>query len=411
MFDPHTIQNDFPILNKKIHGKKLVYLDNAATSQKPDSVINTISHYYKHNNANIHRGVHQLSEESTNIWEQSRQTIAQFFGTTLEELIITRNATEAINGIVYGWALHHIKQGNVILTTEMEHHANIVPWQELCQQTGANLEFVQITDDGRLDLEDLKSKCQNPQVKCLALCHVSNTLGTVNPISTIVEIIKKYNPKSKIIIDGAQSAPHMKIDFSKLGVDFYAFSGHKMLGPMGVGGLLVRKSLLQSDEIKPWYFGGGMIQSVSKENTEYATSLIDRFTPGTPDVASVAGLASACTYLQKLDLNEVEKHDRELVAYALEQLRSLQNIQVVGPTSNRLGSVAFIHTKVHAHDVAQVLDSEGIAVRSGHHCCMPLHEKLTLSGTVRASFQIYNTKQHIDQLVKGLTKVEEVFGV
>jgi len=409
MFDPKKIKKDFPILNQLVNGLPLCYLDNAATSQKPQVVIEAISSYYLHDNANVHRGIHYLSDQASQAWDQARLTVANFFGCLPEELIVTRNATEAINGVAYGWALDHLKAGDVILTTLMEHHANIVPWQEMCHRIGAKLEFIKVTDQGTLDISDLESKLKNDRIKLVTLVHVSNTLGTVNPVEQIVKLVKKQKSQIKILIDGAQSAPHLKIDFNKLDVDFFVFSGHKMLAPMGVGALLVKKELLENQEMKPWLFGGGMIDSVTPQKTEFNQDLSERFTAGTPDVASLVGLASACNYLNVLGMDNVQKHDQELVEYALKRLAKLSEVEVVGPKTNRLGSVAFIYQGVHAHDVAQILDSVGVAVRSGHHCCMPLHLQFGWQATVRASFQVYSTQEDIDQLIVGLNKVKKVF--
>lgn len=422
MFLTDQIIKDFPILTKKIHGKRLVYLDNAATSQKPKQVIEAIVNYYENHNANVHRGVHQLGEESTQVFEDSRKTIAEFFGADDEELILVRNTTEAINGVAYGWALDNLKKGDVILTTEMEHHSNVVPWQEICKRTGATLQFIEVDENGRLNLENFKFLISNFKVKLLAVTHVSNTLGTQNPIMEMLSEIKNLKLEIKTLLDGAQSAPHMKIDFHKLGVDFFIFSGHKMLGPMGIGGLLVKKDLLTSNQLKPWLFGGGMIESVYLDHTNFNESAQDRFTAGTPDVASAVGLAAACNYLKRLGMDDVEKHDRERVQYTIERLAEFPQITIVGPTFknlklkiknsdlDRLGSVAFLYEGVHPHDVAQILDSQGIAVRSGHHCTMPLHTKFNWPGTTRVSFQVYNTNDDVDALIFALKKVKEVFG-
>lgn len=421
MLDSQLIKQDFPILHRNVHGNKpLVYLDNAATSQKPIQVIDAISNYYKHHNANVHRGVHVLSDESTQRWEDSRKTIAKFFGADDEELVIVRNTTEAINGIVYGWALDHLQAGDVVLSTEMEHHSNLVPWQEVCKKTGAKLELIAVDDQGRLDLEQLETTARTlkNKLKLVALAHVSNTLGTLNPVNQIVEIVKKYSPEAKVLVDGAQAAPHLKINFHALNVDCFIFSGHKMFGPMGIGGALIKKELLQRNEVKPWLFGGGMIESVYPGYSTFHEESTQRFTAGTPDVASLVGLAEACRYLEKIGMNNVEAHDRMLVSYALERLEELPQIKIIGPTIvppsyiqlDRIGSVAFIYDGVHPHDVAQVLDSEGIAVRSGHHCTMPLHTKFNWAGTTRISFQVYNSKEDIDVLVKALQKVKKIFG-
>lgn len=416
MFSPEEIKKDFPILSRQVNGKPLVYLDNAATSQKPELVIDAISNYYRTANANVHRGVHTLSDESTKAWESSRQTVAEFFGADAEELIITRNTTEAINAIAYGWADHNLQPGDIILTTPMEHHSDLVVWQQVCQRTGAKLEYLEINEHGRLELDNLETLLKDTALKLVALAHVSNALGTQNPVEQIIAQVKNARKDVKVAIDGAQSAPHLPIDFHKLKADFFSFSGHKMLGPMGIGGLLVRQELLTSEEFKPWLFGGGMIATVTREETEFAEDLADRFTAGTPDVASVVGLAAACQYLQKLNMHEVEKHDRELVKYALEKLSSISQITIIGPTQasegkslDRIGSVAFVYNGVHAHDVAQVLDSEGVAVRSGHHCTMPLHTQFNWQASVRVSFQVYNTTADIDAVIDALSKVATIF--
>ncbi|MEN8253142.1 MAG: SufS family cysteine desulfurase [Patescibacteria group bacterium] len=417
MLDPKKIKQDFPILSQRVNGKELIYLDNAATSQKPQQVIDAISDYYQKHNANVHRGVHTLSDESTQIFEESKNIISNFFAADAEELILTRNATEAINGVAYGWALDNLSAGDVILTSMMEHHANIVPWQQIAKRTGAKIKYIKVTKNGKLDLGDLKKKVktqnfapQHGKLKLLALTHVSNTLGTVNPLRHIVEELKIENKKCKILIDGAQAVPHMKVDFKKLGVDFYAFSGHKMLGPMGVGGLLVKKELLKSEEFKPWFFGGGMIDSVRVDATKFHEDLNERFVAGTPDVANAAGLAAACKYLSNLGMGEVEAHDKDLVRYTLERLVEIKEIKLVGPISGeRLGSVAFVYKGMHAHDVAQVLDSEGIALRSGHHCCMPLHKFMGWQATLRVSFQVYNSREDVDKLILALDKVKKMF--
>lgn len=427
MFDPKLLQADFPILTKKIHGQPLTYLDNAATSQKPRQVIEAIVNYYENHNANVHRGVHQLSEESTQVFEDSRKVIAEFFGAEDEELILVRNTTEAINGVAYGWGLDHLHKEDVVLTTEMDHHSNIVPWQQICKRNQAVLQFIKVDEEGVLDLEDLEKKVSEfkSRLKLIALPYVSNTLGTLNPVEKIIEIIHKSPTKGSfglttnhqplILVDAAQSAPHMKLDFHKLDIDFMIFSGHKMLGPMGVGGLFVRKELLKKNQFRPWLFGGGMIEAVYQDHTDFHPDLDERFVAGTPDVASAVGLAAACNYLSRLGMSDVEKHDRELVEYTLNELQKIPEVKIIGPTKqptnqlHRLGSVAFIYEGVHAHDVAQILDSQGIAVRSGHHCTMPLHEKFHWQATVRASFQVYNSKEDIDTLIHGLQKVKKVF--
>ncbi len=423
MFDSQKIKADFPILSRKINGNDLMYLDNSATSQKPQSVISAITEYYTNHVANVHRGVHTLSDESTNLFEQSKQKIAHFFGAKKQELIFVRNTTEAINGVAYGWGEQNVVAQDVIVVTTLDHHSNIVVWQELAKRKQAQLIFVRITTAGTLDLIHLESvlKQFSQKIKLLALPHVSNALGSVVPVTKVVELVRRANPQIRILVDGAQSAPHMPVNFAKLGVDFYAFSGHKMLGPMGIGGLLVSEELLKTGEMQPWLFGGGMISEVHELHTTFHDDLSERFVAGTPDVASAVGLTAACEYLQNLGMQKVLEHDLELVNYALQELAKVENIVIVGPNyentpnlnrdsqnPDRVGSVSFLYEGVHAHDVAQVLDSQGVAVRSGHHCTMPLHTSQNWVATTRASFQVYNSRSDIDILVQALGKVKEV---
>ena len=426
MFDPKVVAQDFPILQQQANEKRLVYLDSAATSQKPTAVIDALVQYYRTSNANVHRGVHHLSDVSTQAWEESRQTIAEFFGAHPDELILTRNTTESLNGTAYGWGLDHLGADDVIITTILEHHANIVPWQQLALRVGARVEYLGVDAAGRLDLtalEEFMTK-HGARVKLLAISHVSNALGTVAPLEKIVDIIQKVygstaavGERPLLVLDAAQSAPHVPLNFAKLGFDCLAASGHKMLGPMGSGVLLVKRTLLDSNAFKPWLFGGGMISEVSTVSTQFNQQTSERFTPGTPDVASAVGLAAACRYLNTLGMSSVQEHDHELVQYAVDQLRELPQLQLIGPldplessgTLDRIGSVSFLYKGVHAHDVAQVLDSDGVAVRSGHHCTMPLHTQNHWQATVRASFHVYTSKEDIDALVAALHKVQTVF--
>lgn len=406
----NSYKADFPIF--KNH-PNLVYLDNAATSQKPQVVLDVIENYYTTACANVHRGVHRLSDASTETFELSKGEISSFFGSKTNELILTRNATEAINGIAYGWAERNMKKNDIILTSIMEHHANIVPWQELGKRIGIGLDFINITNEGLLDLNHLQEKIikYGEKIKLISISHVSNALGTVNPISQVRKIIDDNKLKCRFAIDGAQSAPHMKVDFHKLDIDFYAFSGHKMLGPMGIGGLIVREELLKSGEMSPWLFGGGMIESVYKDRTTFNENLSERFIAGTPDVASASGLAMACDYLTKIGMSEVEANDRLLVDYTLTELSKIAEIEIIGPLNaqNRLGSVAFTYKGIHAHDVAQILDNENVAVRSGHHCTMPLHQANKWIATVRVSFSVYNDKSDVDKLIEAIKKIKTVF--
>lgn len=412
MFDPQTLKSDFPILTKQVHGKPLVYLDSAATSQKPRSVIQAITHYYENSNANVHRGVHQLGDESTKAFHTARKTIAQFFGAQPEELITVRNTTEALNQVAYTWGEAHVQANDVIIVSQLEHHSNLVPWQELAHRKQARLIYIPVTEQGTFDLSFFDTyNFKNNSVKIMAFSHVSNTLGYLAPVSEIIQKIRQLSPQTKIVIDGAQAAPHLPINFDEFGADFYAVSAHKMLGPMGIGGLLVKKDLLQ--DLPPFLFGGGMIAEVAEQETTFAEDLEERFTAGTPDVASLVAWTAACEYLQNLGMSNVQHHDQELVAYALEKLKQIPELQIIGPLdpNQRVGSVTFVYKNVHAHDVGQVLDSEGIAVRSGHHCTMPLHTKFGWQATVRASFNVYNSTEDIDALIVALGKVKKVFGV
>ncbi|HAU98691.1 MAG: Cysteine desulfurase [Microgenomates group bacterium GW2011_GWF2_45_18] len=403
---------DFPILSREIHDQKpLVYLDSAATSQKPKVVLDAIQEYYQLHNANVHRGIHVLGDESTHIFHESRQRIAQFFGATENQLILTRNTTEALNLIAWGWALDHLSEKDVVITTEMEHHSNFVPWQEVCKRTGAKFEVVSVTQEGLLDLQDLSLKLHRKdglRVKLVAVVHVSNAIGTRNPVELIAKMAHEVG--AMVVIDGAQSAPHLPISFPSLGADVFAFSGHKMLGPMGIGGMIVSQHMLE--QMNPVLFGGGMIDEVTTDLTTYA-DLPDRFIAGTPDVAGAVGLAKACAYLTHLNMNDVEQYDRELVVYTLEKISAVEHVKILGSldSNKRVGSVAFLLDGVHAHDVAQVLDSEGVAVRSGHHCTMPLHRKFAWAASTRASFSVYSTKTDVDVLVSGLEKVKSVFNL
>lgn len=411
MFKAQQVKQDFPILSRKIHDKPLVYLDNAATSQKPAVVIDVIANYYRQHNANVHRGVHLLGDESTRLFHNSRQTVANFFGAQKEELVIVRNTTEAINQVAYTWGENNINEGDVILTTELEHHSDLVPWQVLAHKKRARVEYIPVTEAGMLDMKWLQNyDFKRNSVKLLAFTHVSNTLGTLAPVADIIALLRQHSPATKILIDGAQAAPHLPINFDDLGADFYVMSAHKMLGPMGIGGLLIKKEVLQT--LSPFLYGGGMIAEVSLETTTYIDDLEERFTAGTPDVASLLGWAVACEYLTKLGMHNVYQHDHDLVAYALEKLSRIEAVHIIGPktANDRVGSVAFAYKGVHAHDVGQVLDSEGVAVRSGHHCTMPLHTKLGLAASIRVSFNVYNTTEDVNVLISALDKVKKVFG-
>lgn len=420
MFNPKRVQEDFPIMKRKIHGKRLVYLDNAATSQKPQVVIDALVDYYSNHNANVHRGIHVLGDESTKMYQQARERVADFFGARGNELVFVRNTTEALNLVAYAWARRELTQGEVIITSELEHHSDLVTWQEVAKDTGAGLTFAEVNEEGEIDVDHLRALLEKlgKGVKLIALAMVSNATGAVLDVGRVVELKKRYAREAVLVLDAAQAAPHMKIDFSKLEAEFVAFSGHKMYGPMGIGGLLAKEDIL--DSMEPFMTGGGMIREVELTGTEYA-DLPDRYDAGTPNVGGAVALAAAVDYLNGLGMDNVEKHGKILVEYALEKLEKVEEVKLVGPSFaeaseggsgkrlSRLGSVAFVYEGVHAHDVAQILDSEGVAVRSGHHCTMPLHSKFEWTATTRASFGVYNTREDVDRLIGGLNKVEQVF--
>jgi len=403
------IKKDFPILARKINGKRLVYLDNAATSQKPKQVIEAMVEYYQNHNANVHRGIHTLGDESTRVFHEAKEKVATFLGAKSNELVWVRNTTEAINLVAYAWARENLKTGEVIVTSELEHHSNLVTWQEVAKATGAGVVYVSVNDQGEIDIEELAMLLDEigDQVRLVALTMVSNATGAELPTEEVIEIVKKRAKGARVLLDGAQAVPHKRVEFDRLGADFLAFSGHKMYGPMGIGGLLVKQE--RFEEMGPFLVGGGMIDEVHLLGTSFG-EVPEKYEAGTPDVAGAVGLAAAVEYLEKLDMNEVERHDREMVAYGLERLGKVNEVKLVGPNADkRLGSVAFTYEGVHAHDVAQVLDSQGVAVRSGHHCTMPFHEKMKLVATTRASFGIYNDKEDVDALVEALGKVKQVF--
>lgn len=406
MFDPKVVKQDFPILDREINGHKLVYLDSGATSQKPKSVLDAECDYYEKHNANVHRGAHTLGDEATQLYLEAREKVAKFTHARTEEIVFVRNTTEAINLVAYAWGLDNLKKGDVVVTTIMEHHANLVPWQEVCRRTGARLEVVWITGEGLIDIYDFEQKLKL-KPKIVSFVHVSNALGTISPVIEMTKLAHKVH--ALVLIDGAQAVPHMKVDVAEIGCDFYAFSGHKMLGPMSIGVLWGRKEILE--KMSPFLTGGGMINEVSTTESSWA-EVPEKFEAGTPNVAGAVGLASAIDYLEKLGLENVREHDEEIVGYSLEILGKLPNVKILGSKDKNLrsGSVSFEYGGVHAHDVATILDSEGVAVRSGHHCTMPLHKVMGVAASVRASFNVYTTKEDIDALVKALGKVKTVFG-
>ena len=406
--DPVALRADFPILGQEVHGHRLVYLDSAATSQKPLTVIETMDAYYREYNANVHRGIYQIAEQATAAYEGARAKVAKLIGIRdAREIVWTRNATEAVNLVAYSWGRRNIGRGDVIVLTEMEHHANLVPWQILAQEKDADLEFIPITDDGvlRLDVFDVLLRLRP---KLVAFTHVSNTLGTINPV---VEMTRKaHDAGALVLVDGAQAVPHLPVDVTGIGCDFYVFSGHKALGPTGSGVLWGRRELLEA--MPPFMGGGDMIREVHLRRSEW-NEIPWKFEAGTPDISAQIGLGAAADYLLGIGMDRVQAHEQVLVAYALDMLpREVPCIQLYGPAAElRGGVVSFNLPGIHPHDVAQVLDRFGIAVRAGHHCTMPLHERLDLAATARASFQVYTSTADLDALAAGLREVVTLFGI
>jgi cysteine desulfurase/selenocysteine lyase len=406
--DPVALRGDFPILSTRVHGKPLIYLDSAATSQKPTAVIEAMDRYYREYNANVHRGIYEIGERATAAYEAARVSVQRFINAPdPHEIIWTRNATEAINLVAYSWGRKNIGRGDAIVLTEMEHHANLVPWQLLVQEKDGDLEFIPITDDGllRLDVFEVLLKLKP---KLVAFTQVSNTLGTITPTKQIVEMA--HAAGALVLVDGAQAVPHIPVDVQDLGCDFYAFSGHKMLAPMGSGALWARRELLEA--MPPFLAGGEMIREVHLRRSEW-NAIPWKFEAGTPDVSAAIGLGVAADYLTALGMDRVREHEKELVTYTLDAFRrELPDVTLYGPSAEeRGGVVSFNVPGVHPHDVAQVLDRFGIAIRAGHHCTMPLHERLDLAATARASFSVYTTTQDIDALIDGVREVIRIFGV
>ena len=403
-----NIRKDFPILSRTVRDNKpLVYLDNASTTQKPNQVIDAITDYYQNHNANIHRAVYALAEESTEAYETARDKIAKFVNVkNRQELIFVRGTTEAINLVAYAWGRPHINEGDIIVTTEYEHHSNIVPWQLLTQEKRAKLEYIGMDDNGELILDDLDKYLATGKVKLVTFSLMSNVLGTITDAKKIIEKCKAAGVPT--LIDGAQAVPHMKVDLDTLGCDFFAFSGHKMLGPTGVGILWVRKSVLQT--MSPFHGGGDMIREVHKYETTW-NDLPYKFEAGTPNIADVIGFGAAIDYLTKIGMDNVRQHEIELTKYAMEKFSKIPGLQVYGTKdiSKRGGVISFNFADVHPHDVADIIDKEGISLRSGHHCAQVLMERLSVAATSRASFYIYNTKEDIDALIDSLNKVAKVF--
>ena len=405
MINVQKIRKDFPILSRRIKGKPLVYLDNAATSQKPKAVIEAVQQYYQGYNANIHRGIHTLAEEATSVYEEARKKVAKFIGAAKPaEIVFTRGTTESINLVAYSWARANLKAGDTILLTVMEHHSNLVPWQLLSQEIGFKLEFINLTDDGYLEKPEETVRRVKP--KLLAFTHVSNVLGTINLVKKLVKV--GHEVGAMVLVDGAQAVPHFPVNVRSLGADFYAFSAHKMLGPTGVGVLYAREHHLK--EIPPFLGGGEMIKEVHLRKAIF-NEPPHKFEAGTPNIAGVIGLGTAVDYLSSVGMKEICKYEEELTDYALEKLQKVDKLTVYGPKElvSRGGVVTFNVEGIHPHDLATVLNEEGIAIRSGHHCAMPLHDYLGLTATARASFSLYNTVQEVDELVRAIKEAKKVF--
>ncbi len=405
--DVEVVRKDFPIFETTARGQRLVYLDSAATSQKPRYVIDRIVKFYETENANVHRGIYELGELATAAYEGARQACARFIGARSDRSIVfTRGTTEAVNLVRYSWGREHVSEGDEILVTEMEHHSNLVPWQLLCERTGAELAYVPIDDEGLLVDEELDALLERGP-KLLAVAHVSNVLGTINPIAEVAE--RAHAAGTLLMVDGAQAAPHLPLDVSALGADFYAWTGHKAYGPTGIGILHGRRELLAA--MPPFLGGGDMIRTVTLDGSTWA-DLPQKFEAGTASVADAVGLGVAADYLTALGMDAVRAHEREITSYALDRLAEVPGLTPYGPVGeDRAGVASFTLGDVHPHDIASILDSEGIAVRAGHHCAQPLMRRLGLVATTRASFYVYNTEEDVDRLIDGLMTVRHVFGL
>ncbi len=404
-FDVMRIRADFPILKTKVGGKALVYLDNAATSQKPQSLIDLLDRYYSEYNANIHRGIHFLSEQATDMYEESRVKIQHFLNAReSKEILFVRGTTEGINLVANSFGRNRFKKGDEVVISAMEHHSNLVPWQMICGETGAVLRVIPINDRGELILEEYE-KLLTDRTKLVAIIHVSNVLGTINPVKKIIEIAHRRN--IPVLLDGAQAVPHLRVDVQDLDCDFYVFSGHKLFGPTGIGVVYGKRGLLEA--MPPYQGGGDMIRSVSFEKTEYNEPPY-KFEAGTPDIAGGIGLGAAIDYLNGLDRSAVADYEQELLEYATSSLSKVKGLRIIGTAKEKASVISFVLEDIHPHDIGTVLDQEGIAIRTGHHCAMPLMKRFGVPATARASFAFYNTKEEIDHLVKGLDRVREVFG-
>lgn len=402
--DVRKVREDFPILKEKVHGHPLVYLDNAASSQKPRAVLDAMQHFYLHDCSNVHRGIHLLSERATRAYEDVRVKVQGFINAAeAREVVFVRGTTEAINLVAHSYGRQHVREGDEVILTAMEHHSNIVPWQILCQEKGATLRVAPINDDGELIFEEFE-KLLNSRTKLVAVAHVSNVLGTINPIRRMVEAARGWNVP--VLVDGAQAAPHLKVDVRQLGCDFYAFSGHKLLGPSGIGVLYGKAALL--DAMPPYQGGGDMISSVTFEKTLY-NAIPFKFEAGTPYIAGVIGLGAAIDYVNQIGLENISSYEHELLDHATRTLSRIPGVRLIGTAHEKASVVSFVLDGVHPHDIGTVLDQRGIAIRTGHHCAQPLMERFGVPATARASLAFYNTKEEIDALAQGLEAVKQFF--
>ena len=406
--DIPSIRDDFPILDREFGGEQIVYLDNAATTQTPDQVIDTIAEYYRQTNANVHRGLHQLSQEASVAYEEAHDRLAEFFGASggREEMIFTRNTTESENLVAYAWGLSELEPGDEVVMTEMEHHSSLVTWLQIAKRTGAEVKYIRVDEDGYLDLEHAKELITD-DTQMISVVHVSNTLGTINPVGTLAEIAHDHD--ALIFVDGAQSAPNMPIDVEEIDADFFAFSGHKMVGPTGIGGLYGKKHLLE--RMEPFLYGGEMISRVTYEDATW-NELPWKYEAGTPPICQGIALAAAVDYLDEIGMENIHRHEDALAQYALERFEEFDDVTVYGPAAGkqRGGLVAFDLDTVHAHDLSEILNDYAVAVRAGHHCTQPLHDKIGVTATARASFYIYNTRAEIDTMIEAIDDARQLFG-
>ncbi|WP_256685705.1 aminotransferase class V-fold PLP-dependent enzyme [Halococcus qingdaonensis] len=405
--DIGRIRDEFPILERDVgDGQRVVYLDNAATSQTPDRVVDAMSDYYRETNANVHRGIHHLSQEASLAYENAHDRLAEFVGASggREEMVFTKNTTEGLNLVAYGWGLRELEPGDEVVLTEMEHHSSLVTWQQIAKRTGADLTFIGVDEAGRLNMDHARELI-GPNTEMVSVAHVSNTLGTINPIAELADLA--HAEDSFIFADGAQAVPHHSVDVEELDVDFYAFSGHKMCGPTGIGGLYGKKELLAAME--PFMYGGGMVRKVEFDRTTWA-DVPEKFEAGTPPIAEGIALAEAADYLDDVGLDRIERHERELVEYAMGRLEEFDDIEIYGPPADeRAGLVSFNLDGVHAHDLASIMNDHAVAIRPGDHCTQPLHDVLGTAASARASFYLYNTKDEVDELIAAIDEARELF--